>query len=293
MLCATCAGRLVPAGVVCVPALDGAASVLRFEGAGRELLLALKYGNRRGAVAMLASAMAATVPMAAGERAPDLVTWAPTSTARRRQRGFDQAELLARAVARRLDRPVRATLRRTSASHQTGLDARERHLGPTFVARRSVAGAVLVVDDVVTTGATLGAAAAALRAAGAREVIGVTAAATPLKVVGGGADTNYTDEIRRGGAPPMQVTELQVQRSLEALAVPDREPAGSPHDPSDDLAHDLSGLPDGLVERLSGSPAIRDDRVEEARHHLETDAPPTAEALAQRMVGRLVCDRLR
>jgi hypothetical protein len=142
---------------------------------------------------------------------------------------------------------------------------------------------------VVTTGATLAAAAAALRAAGAREVIGVTAAATPLKVVDGGADTNYTDEIRRGGAPPMQVTELQVQRSIEALAVPDREPAPSPPDPS----RDPSGLPDGLVELLSGSPAIRDDRVEEARHHLETDAPPTAEALAQRMVGRLVCDRLR
>jgi hypothetical protein len=116
-------------------------------------------------------------------------------------------------------------------------------------------------------------------------VIGVTAAATPLKVVGAGAEANYTDEIRQGGAPPMQVTELQVQRSLQALAVPGRAPASSPHDPS--------GLPVGLVELLSGTPAIRDDRVEEARHHLETDAPPTAEALAQRMVGRLVCDRLR
>ena len=286
VLCPTCVDQLVPAGPMAVPGLDAAASVVRFEGAGRDLLLALKYGNRRGAVTVLASAMAASVrAVAVGEPAPDLVTWAPTSRARRRQRGFDQAELLARAVARRLGCPVRATLRRTSASHQTGLDARQRRVGPTFASRRRLTGRVLVVDDVVTTGATIGAAAAALRHAGARGVIGVTAAATPLKVVGRGADTNYTDEICRRDAPPMQVTELQVQRSLEALADPAKRPVSSPHDPS--------GLPVGLVERLSGPPAIRDDRVEEARHHLESDAPPTAEALAQRMVGRLVCDRLR
>ncbi|MGZ4683204.1 MAG: hypothetical protein ACXWCM_03845 [Acidimicrobiales bacterium] len=83
----------------------------------------------------------------------------------------------------------------------------------------------------------------------------------------------------------MQVTELQVQRSLEALTDRERGSGGFLHDPA--------GLPAGLVERLSGMPAIRRDRVEEARHHLETDAAPSAEALAQRMVGRLVCDRLR
>ena len=83
----------------------------------------------------------------------------------------------------------------------------------------------------------------------------------------------------------MQVTELQVQRSLEALNGDDPRPLASPRDPS--------GLPAGLLESLMGAPAIRRDRVEEARHHLETDASPSAEALAQRMVGRLVCDRLR
>ncbi len=282
---ASCARRLVPASPVVVPGVEVLTSVLRFDGAGRDLLLALKYRNRRGVVSVVASAMAAGVVHAAAGARPDVVTWAPTSTARRRDRGFDQAELLARAVARRLGCPARATLRRTSATHQTGLDARQRRDGPTFSARRRVTGRVLVVDDVVTTGATLGAAAVVLRAAGATGVIGVTAAATPLKVAGSGAEANYTDEVCRRDAPPMQVSELQVQRSLEALADPARRPVGSPHD--------LSGLPVGLVERLSGTPAIRHDRVEEARHHLETDGPPTAEALAQRMVGRLVCDRLR
>ena len=111
-----------------------------------------------------------------------LVTWAPTSPRRRRDRGFDQAQLLARAVARRLGLPARATLRRTSSTPQTGLDARARHLGPAFRALRPSPGSVVLVDDVVTTGATLEAAASALRAAGATTVIGVTAAATPLKV---------------------------------------------------------------------------------------------------------------
>jgi hypothetical protein len=96
----------------------------------------------------------------------------------------------------------------------------------------------------------------------------------------------------------MQVTELQVQRSLLALTA-DGHPR-SPIGPADsDAPHDLAtatsatAVPDGLVERLSGAPAMRGDRLAEARLRLETGDQPTAEALAQRMVGRLVCDRLR
>jgi predicted amidophosphoribosyltransferase len=62
---------------------------------------------------------------------------------------------------------------------QTGRSRRERLTGPAFVARRRVRGAVLVVDDVVTTGATLRAAEAALQQAGARAVHCLAAAATP------------------------------------------------------------------------------------------------------------------
>ena len=89
----------------------------------------------------------------------------------------------------------------------------------------------------------------------------------------------------------MQVTELQVQRSLEALT----DHGGRRRAPTD-AADDSTppDLPDGLVERLTErARSIRDDRVEEARRRLETGQAPTAEALAQRMVGRLVCDRLR
>lgn len=89
----------------------------------------------------------------------------------------------------------------------------------------------------------------------------------------------------------MQVTETQVQRSLEALrADDDAEVSPVQAEPVD--AH-RSDVPAGLVEQLTESPPIRSDRFEEARRRLETGEQPSAEDLAQHMVGRLVCDRLR
>ena len=89
----------------------------------------------------------------------------------------------------------------------------------------------------------------------------------------------------------MQVTETQVQRSLEALEADDGDPAGAVATVALDIHPEE--LPVGLVERLAGSSPIRTDRLEEARRRLETGEQPSAEDLAQRMVGRLVCDRLR
>ncbi|HEX5586764.1 MAG TPA: phosphoribosyltransferase family protein, partial [Acidimicrobiia bacterium] len=114
------------------------------------------------------------------------VTWAPTTPQRRRDRGFDPAELLARHVARRLSLPCSALVCRLPGPPQTGLAASARRVGPRFApardraaARRTFGAAVLVVDDVATTGATLTASAVALRAAGARRVVALTAARTP------------------------------------------------------------------------------------------------------------------
>ena len=146
-----------------------------FAGAGRELLATLKYRNGRSVVPWLGASLARLV---AGQHV-DVVTWAPTHPDRRRRRGYDQAELLARAVARRLGVPCRPLLRRTDrAGPQTRLGRAERLAAPAFAASAAVAGRVVVVDDVVTTGATLAAAAAAVSAAGAADVICLAAAAT-------------------------------------------------------------------------------------------------------------------
>jgi competence protein ComFC len=158
------AGRVVPP-----PGIGACAALFRHDGVGRDLVLASKYRNRRDAMPWIGSTMAALV-----EEVPDLVTWAPTAPARRRGRGFDQAELLARHVARALRVPCRPSLSRLPGEAQTGRSAIERRRGVGFRSR-PVGGRVLVVDDVVTTGATLAAAAAALRAAGAASVDAVVA----------------------------------------------------------------------------------------------------------------------
>ena len=181
-VCAGCSAQLEPAGPVpAPPGAERAVAVVRFEGAGRNLVLGLKYRNRRAAIGPLAAAMAQAV---VGQTF-DVVTWAPTSAARRRARGFDQARLLAQAVGRQLGCPCWGLLQRRPGPPQTGRDRRDRHdraSGPAFVARGVVSGRVLLVDDVITTGATVAAATAVLRRAGAGSVVVVAAAATPLKV---------------------------------------------------------------------------------------------------------------
>jgi len=152
---------------------------------GRELVARLKYRNARAAAGFLATAMAALVDP--GD--VDVVTWAPTTAARRRRRGFDQAALLARLVARRMGRPCSPLLARPPGPPQTGRAGAARRLPRGFEARapgrcRTRPARVLLVDDVVTTGATMTAAARALRAAGATAVHGLAAARTPLKLGG-------------------------------------------------------------------------------------------------------------
>jgi len=176
--CAECARRLRPAPDLATPdGLDGLVAPLSYTGVGRELVARLKYRNARAVLPVVASAIAAMVDPAT----VDVVTWAPTSAARRRQRGFDQARLLARAVARRLHRPCRSLLTRQPGPPQTGRPKRERVSGPQFTVTRRPPPRVLVIDDVVTTGATMIAAARALKMSGVVVVKGAAAARTPLK----------------------------------------------------------------------------------------------------------------
>lgn len=177
-LCTGCAAGLVGApGVAPPPGLDAWYAPFAYEGVARELVARVKYRNARAAVPWLARCMAES---AGGiDLGRVVITWAPTTPVHRRARGFDPAELLARALARRLGRPARALLVRAPGPPQTGLSAAARRVGPRFTCTRDVPASVLVVDDVATTGATLLAAASALRAGGAGRVVAVTAARTP------------------------------------------------------------------------------------------------------------------
>lgn len=135
------------------------------------LVHAFKYDGRAGLANTMAEAIAGALP---SSLRPDLVIGAPLHPARRRERGFDQAARLADALAGRLGAPCLpgALLRTRPTRTQALLPERERrtNLEGAFAApepARLRGRRVLVVDDVVTTGATLDAALEALAAAGA------------------------------------------------------------------------------------------------------------------------------
>lgn len=188
--CSGCGGRVRSTCSVCQNTLltasgqqvSGApASVIyavAYQGCARQLILGLKYRNERATARLLAGVL--VHQLKPDQRNADVVTWAPTSNRRRRERGHDQAELIARAVARQICRPCRSLLVRQVQSVQTGASRQQRLHGPQFRARRCRGSLhVLVVDDVVTTGATLRAAANSLGAAGASRVSTIAVAATP------------------------------------------------------------------------------------------------------------------
>ena len=163
--------------------LEDIISVWPHSGLPAELVRELKYGRATTVVAELADAMADRAPLA------DLATWVPASASRRRRRGFDQGELLARAIARRRNLPVKRLLHRRDDVAQTSRDLEGRLDGPDFspLGRRlRFSPRVLLVDDVTTTGSTLREAALVLRGRGAGHVVGLVATkAIPLRPVGG------------------------------------------------------------------------------------------------------------
>jgi predicted amidophosphoribosyltransferase len=157
--------------------LDALWVLIGHAGDGRRLALDLKYRGNRRILRPVSHSIAQIVPFETVSQL-DLVTFVPTSAIRRHSRGFDQAQLLSRSVARHWGLRSRPLLRRTSVQAQTGRSAQSRS-DVSFTARRRFSGSVCLVDDVVTTGASLSAAAIALRNAGASSVIGVAIARTP------------------------------------------------------------------------------------------------------------------
>ena len=153
-----------PAGV------DRVLAAWAYEGTARSLVLDLKLRGVRTAAVPLGRGVARMV-LDEGVRSNVLV-WVPGRVAENRIRGFDHAELIARAVADRIGLPVAPILfRRGGTADQAGLSRAQRrsNLIGAFGAR-AIEGWVGVVDDVVTTGATAEACARALKSAGAAGV---------------------------------------------------------------------------------------------------------------------------
>jgi ComF family protein len=144
-----------------------------YEGALRQLIHLFKYRKMRALEGPLGRLLARALPR---DRAFDAVVPVPLHWKRRWRRGFNQSELLARAMARRCGVPVLNVLTRKRATRsQAGLTnaARRENVSGAFRAARprSVDGKrILLIDDVMTTGATAAACAGALKRAGARSV---------------------------------------------------------------------------------------------------------------------------
>jgi len=189
-LCAICLGLLAPdlePGSE-VAHLDLCLAAVAYAGDVPVWMQRFKY-PRRGLsgldpapIGILSDLIAAAARSAPGP-APELVVPVPLHARRLRARGFNPAALLARRVAaERRARCAPVALRRIrDTPSQTGLDrsARRRNVAGAFELRESVPACVWLVDDVVTTGATLSECARVLRRAGARRVVGLCVARTP------------------------------------------------------------------------------------------------------------------
>jgi ComF family protein len=153
-----------------------------FAGVVRRALHELKYAGERRLAPPLGDAVAARWARAGA--GGEIVVPVPVHAARRRERGYDQAELIAAAAARRLSLPWCAAVARVRATiPQYRLDRRRRaaNVEAVFAVRAELRGRiagrwVILVDDVVTTGATLTSAARALLASEAVAVSAITVA---------------------------------------------------------------------------------------------------------------------
>jgi predicted amidophosphoribosyltransferase len=165
--CRECSGRRL--------AFASARAAVVYGGAAKPLVRAWKERGLRPFAAHAAELVVETVPRPAA----DVITYIPPDGDRSLKRGHHPAQRLARELASAWEIECRPALRRQRpVGRQTGLSLpdRRRNMRGAFTATALLPGRVVLVDDVHTTGATVNAAATALRAAGARDVHVVTLA---------------------------------------------------------------------------------------------------------------------
>jgi ComF family protein len=183
LLCDLCIAQLPLSEVPKQPAshLDNIKSATLYQGVAKDLIWSLKSNGAQESARIMAQQMAKLV----SSHSNALIVPVPTATGRVRQRGYDQAKLLARHLSRLTTLPYANILARHGQAHQVGAHRHERLnqlQGALRVKKPAKAASkhIILIDDVMTTGATLETAARILRLAGARRVDALTYAYRPL-----------------------------------------------------------------------------------------------------------------
>ncbi len=183
-ICARCMGelRFLPPGQVKTPEfVDRCVGALAYEEKVRTAIHRLKFRGRQSVAKPLGRLLAHQIQTQLDE-VFDFVTWVPTSAHNLRERGYDHAQLIAGQVARYLEIPLVQALKRSRQTQPMyGLNPAERRANVfdafSIVKTASVLDArVLIVDDILTTGATFSECARTLREAGAEQVCAAAAA---------------------------------------------------------------------------------------------------------------------
>ena len=181
--CASCQDELPwtePGDAKTVEFCDTCLSPLWYKNTVPKAMRRYKFEGGQGHAKLFGQLMAQCLQDRLTERV-DLITWAPLHSKRKRERGYDQAELLARRVGELTALPVENTLKKvraTAVQSQSGEDeARKANVQGAYqtVPDLDLTGKhIVLIDDVATSGATLAECASALRQAGADRVVGLT-----------------------------------------------------------------------------------------------------------------------
>lgn len=157
----------------CISPLTSVQSAAEYAGHTKDLLWMLKSSGAQAAAPPMAKIMESYVSKGT------LLVPVPTATSRVRQRGYDQSVVLCQALARKTGNPYAKALLRKGHTHQVGASRQQRlsQLSDayTVIRPKRIRGLrILLIDDVITTGATLESVAAALLTAGATRVDALT-----------------------------------------------------------------------------------------------------------------------